>query len=502
MTRLQFFYIITGICLATNGFAAAPDSTRVERASWWHELAAAGRKNPAFMADAFRYSRSELSLQADYKYQKQPFILQEGKGHFLPQAAVNTYLKMSGRSSVWGEASYMNGQQYDQRWNSTADYALLAPYVLADSVGGNVRRERYILTGGYATHIKKWMVGGELRLRAEQAYRTVDPRMRGVITDLTLKLGTAYNTRSYRWGMAVWADIYKQANDVDIYNELGGATEYIMLGSGNYNHRFSGSNTDIYVKGGAAGILLSLHPLQGSGFFADFLLASLRHKRISDSHNYLPLTALYTTRANITAGWKHDACRRYALYATLNTQRKHGDEYIAGDAVGGIYPTLAQLTMYRHHHTAAYLTALYGGSRPLVWNVKAVIGCQDDNERYVYPERKQTVKHLFGSLQGQSFFAPTERLTVEGNLKAAYYASLQSAILMPYADMKPAIASLVNHNYAQLRASCIWIETHWRADYQPLRSRYALFMALGVASAFNNMANHRLQLQLTAGVTF
>lgn len=502
MTRLQYFYIIIGVCLAGHGFAATPDSTRVERASWWHRLADAGRQNPAFMADAFRYSRSELSLHADYKHQNQPLVLQEGKGHFLPQAAVSTYLKISGRSAVWGEASYMNGQQNDQLWNSTADYALLAPYVLADSVGGNVRRERYILTGGYGTHIKKWMVGGELRLRAEQAYRTVDPRMRGVITDLTLKMGTAYNTQNYRWGMAVWANIYKQANDVDIYNELGGAAEYVMLGLGNYNRRFSGSNTDIYVKGGATGTLLSLHPLQGSGFFADLLLSSLRHQRISDSHNYLPLTMLYTTRASITAGWKHDACRRYALYATLSTQRKHGDEYIAGDAVGGIYPTLAQLTMYKHHHTEAYLTALYGGSRPSVWNVKAVIGFQDDNERYVYPERKQTVKHLFGSLQGQSFFAPTERLTVEGHLKAAYYASLQSAILMPYAEMKPSIISLVDHNYAQLRASYTWIETHWRADCQPLRSRYALFMALGVAAAFNNVANNHLHLQLTAGVTF
>lgn len=501
MTR-QILYIIIGICSAWHASAAIPDSARVERSSLWHELKKVSRQNPAFMVDAFQNSHSELFFQTNFVHERQPFVMQEGNGYLLPKVQVNTYLNTSARSSVWGEASYMNGQQYDIRWNSTADYALLAPYVLADSVGGNTRRERYVLSGGYATRLNRWTVGGDLYFRAEQEYRNVDPRMRGVVTDLTLKVGAAYDMMFYRLGLAAEVNIYKQTNDVDFYNELGGPTEYIMTGLGTDYRRFSGSSTNNYLEGGGTGLLLSLQPLHNKGIFANMQLTAYRYGRISTAYNSLPLTTLYTDKATLTAGWKQEDKSHWALYGRLSLLRKRGDEHVAGDAVGGVYPVLADLTLYKLNLTQASIAALYGGKRPFVWNIEATMGYQDYDERYVYPERRQTTKHLFGMLQGQIMLAPTDRLTLDCSLLASHHAALRSDILMPYTEMKQTITDMVNHNYSQLQASYTHLEARLRADYRLSNSRYGLFAALGGGTTFNNVSNNRLQLHVSAGITF
>ena len=135
---------------------------------------------------------------------------------------------------------YNKKEQINIRWNSTSDYDLLAPYVLADTVGGNTLGERYMFSGGYSTSIGKWYVGAEMLFRAEQEWRKRDPRMRGIVSDLTVKLGTTYKvTDNYQIGAALSGNIYKQSNDVDLYNEQGGAAQYIMTGLGTYYKRFS-----------------------------------------------------------------------------------------------------------------------------------------------------------------------------------------------------------------------------------------------------------------------
>lgn len=44
----------------------------------------------------------------------------------------------------------MTGKQYQVSWNSSSDYDLLNPYILADTLGGDTHCERYGFQGGYA----------------------------------------------------------------------------------------------------------------------------------------------------------------------------------------------------------------------------------------------------------------------------------------------------------------------------------------------------------------
>lgn len=76
----------------------------------------------------------------------------------------------------------MTGKQYQVSWNSSSDYDLLNPYILADTLGGDTHCERYGFQGGYAVSKGKFQLGIEAIFRAEHEYRNVDPRMRGIVT--------------------------------------------------------------------------------------------------------------------------------------------------------------------------------------------------------------------------------------------------------------------------------------------------------------------------------
>ena len=64
-------------------------------------------------------------------------------------------------------------------------------------------------------------LGAEIDFRAEHEYRTIDPRPRGIATDLTLRIGLARAYGNYNMGAGIGMRTYKQTNNVDFYNPLG-----------------------------------------------------------------------------------------------------------------------------------------------------------------------------------------------------------------------------------------------------------------------------------------
>lgn len=123
------------------------------------------------------------------------------------------------------------------KWNSTADFLLLYPYVMADTLGGDLTFERYAFKAGWASVWKKMKIGAEARFRAEHEYRTTDPRPRNIVTDLTLRFGaSAPLLASHELGLTGGLRFYKQTNNVAFLREAGVIPEYHMLGLGmDYN---------------------------------------------------------------------------------------------------------------------------------------------------------------------------------------------------------------------------------------------------------------------------
>lgn len=157
--QLRHITTLLYIIATTSLVAATPDSVLTEHQQAWNLLDAETWKNPALHGQAFKTAYSQLEISLDLTDQTEAFTLQKGTGSTLYDIEADTYLRLSDHSSVWGKASYMTGKNRNIKWNSVSDYELLEPYILADTMGGNTERERYVFEGGYAAKVGSVLMG-------------------------------------------------------------------------------------------------------------------------------------------------------------------------------------------------------------------------------------------------------------------------------------------------------------------------------------------------------
>ena len=496
--RRLFFFILIAITIkaasASNADSALFEHTSLEKLTQLESL-----RNPALHGIGYQMAFSQLAFGLDLQRQSTAFVPEQGNGYTLPYLKVITYRHLNGRSTVWGEASYTTGRQHGIKWNSTSDYDLLQPYILADTLGGDTRRERYTISGGYATQLSQWLLGAEVHVRAEQEYRGHDPRMRGVVTDLTLRLGGGYDLGAYRLGTAVEGNIYKQTNSVAFYREEGVIPEYQMTGLGTEYSRFSGDKRSIYYDGGGLAILLHAAPISGSGVFADITLDEHRYHRKLAEFNSMPLTDLYNEHVGATIGWKRSNGYRLATFAHVDYTRRTGNEHVGGTSDARYFPVIACLTMYKSRMLDCNLSALYGKKN---WNVVLTAGYESQSEEYIYPHRQMDASHAYGKLQGQCFLRASGKLLLTLNAHASYRASVDDKLQMPFANMGEGISWLIRHKHEFAKANYTDFGAKVRADYAWKQSQYGLFAQVGGGMTLCSASEHQTLLQCSIGITF
>ena len=497
------YIALLGCLNATVLFANPQDSVRTEHLSMWNNLSIDMRQNPALHGDVYRHSYSEMALDMDYLHQSQAFVQEKGTGHSLASFRVNSYLRMNSRSAVWGSASYMTGKQYDVKWNSTSDYDLLAPYVMADTLGGDTHRERYGFSGGYATKIGKALLGGEAIIRAEHEYRDRDPRMRGIVTELTLRGGMGNDVLGYRWGATIEGSVYKQTNSVDFYNELGTIPEYHMTGLGTDYSRFSGDQCELAYRGGGFNVALDANPLDENGMYGHVTLGRNGYERVLTSANSLPLSRLIYNKVDATMGWKHTGKRNFALYANFQFTKRSGDENITGKSDSQYYPVIGKLTMYKDYLLDTSIGAMYGRLQAnQSWSLSIKGGYRNHRERYVYPERKMYRAHAYGSVAGQWTKSLSERFALKVDVDASHYANVSDDIVMPYANMNAAFAQMIRYKYRFAKAGYTDFNAKVRGDYALKASSIGLFAELSGGMVLCSESERQIGASLSFGVTF
>ena len=453
MRRLFIFiliFITTGAAMASNADSALVEHISLEKLTVQESL-----HNPALHGIGYQRSFSQLALGIDLQHQSTAFIPEKGKGFTLPYIKVNTYHHLNGSSTVWGEASYTTGKQHDIKWNSTSDYDLLQPYILADTAGGDTRRERYTISGGYAARINRLTLGGEMLVRAEQEYRGRDPRMRGIVTDLTLRIGSGYDFMRYRVGASI---------------EANGMT-----------------------------LLLHASPIDHSGIYCDLSLDEHRYHRKLAEFNSMPLTDLYNEHAGVTVGWKRDKDYRLATLAHLDYTRRTGNEHVGGTSDARYFPVIACLTMYKGQMLDSYLGALYGRNH---WNIVLTAGYKSQSEEYIYPHREMKASHAYGKLQGQCFLRPGNKILLTVDAHASYLAKVSDKLLMPFANMGEDITRLIQHKHKFATANYTDLGAKVRADYAWRQTRYGIFAELGGGLTLCSASEHQTLFHSSIGITF
>ncbi len=497
----RFILIILWLVNSLVSVAAVKtDSAYVDRHSLWRQTINEALQNPAMMTHAYKNPFTELAMQCSYRDQSEAFCQEQGTGFLIPELMVNSYIRLTPASVVWGQAGYSNGKQYHKVFNNIADFDLLYPDVVADSIGGDTHRERYLFEGGYAAERNRWSFGGNLKFRAEQEYRTYDPRMRSIVSDLTIKAGVARQIGGYSLGMVLDGNIYRQTADVDFYGDQNSLGELQMTGLGTNYVRFSGSNRDIFYEGKGGAFAFDLQPVEAKGWVVHLAHALHEYERLSDEYNSLPLTTLYHQRSTLEIGYKqHKSGVEKALLLYAVYDKRANDEHVVGTATGQEYPILTKLTMYRQHHWDFGVTGIYGHYN---WHLVLKAGYLSNRESYEYVKRNMDYARIYGELTGQWLKKVNNKLRLNLWAKGGYTRNIDHKIVMPYANMKESIKEYVYHSYLYKKASYASVQTGVRTDYQAEKWTVGIFGQVATAWQFCSEGEREANLHVALGIIF
>ncbi len=286
--------------------------------------------NPAYVFYLADSSYSDVSLQWNSIEQKGLHNIQMGSDFADRRFDANT-LRLNSKSAIYGKASYQNGYAEAIKWNTTADAHMHYPYVVADTIGGTSYREYYTFMGGYAMHLGRFTIGGEINYRSGLTYRKIDPRPKNTLSDLTLTVGATMPVASYRLGFNMGIQNYKQSQKIDVYRPGSGIKLFYLRGMGISDAGFSTVITDNsgstnYYDTFAKTFALQLHPEKRSGMYysLNYQSSSMELSNVNDDlvhrlekHNYNTEIGHQSVHPNYT----------FNLKAFAGAQLHNGYEY-------------------------------------------------------------------------------------------------------------------------------------------------------------------------------
>lgn len=439
-------------------------------------------QNPALRYGAYAVSYGQLSVYLNRSHEHQAFVVQEGNSlrhtgveahsyRRLGSAAVPSLSERRG-TVVWGEASYQHGRRDNVEWNSSSDWATVYPFVLADTLGGNRKTERYTFRGGCATRFGNWTIGEDVDFRAEHEWSTHDPRMRGVVTDLKATVGVSRRMLGHQVAVGGLLKLYKQTNSVEFYRDEGVVPEYQMSGLGQWYERFSGTNNSAYYKATGWGGDIGVRPEVGSTRRGGLLLTAhytyTPYKRILSSLNAMPIQKLYVTDWDARLGWMQAFGHtnlparqlRVAAWVAHSGSHRRGDEIIAGQSTASEYVERGNLTMYCDR-----LTDIHGGLMMAFGGATVILqsGRQRYGSVYAFPNTSLDFKknYIRGDMQWQ---LTAQRYVLSADIACDYYHTLSEQFTPSPSTPHTAPATLLVPPSSLLRLSA-GIHAQWHPSF-------------------------------------
>jgi len=254
----------------------------------------------------------------------------------------------SHRDAVWGSVSYSGGNCQPAGMVESADYNIIYPYALADTVGGRLRTERYRFNCGFGHRGNFLDWGASLSYSASLSYRHRDPRPRNVSGTLTCNVAAALHIgHKYTFGTALGFNSYKQSSSITFYSVIGEPTVYHLTGLGMTYNRFNSLGKNTRYCGTGFNAAFTLMPGTEAGFFASVLATTFGFDYLLIDLNSLPLAHLRHRTLDFEAGWRTRRADTYFSGAlTAELWQRRGTENIFGDPTTSIYPLIASLDMY------------------------------------------------------------------------------------------------------------------------------------------------------------
>ncbi len=458
--------------------------------------------NPAMQR--FHYATSLNVLSAAYQHDKasHPVRLEMGSGHNHGVGNIDAYLQ-KGKTTLWGNATYKNGNTKGISYCETSDFATLYPYIMADTVGGNNRNERYHFMGGFATALGRWTVGAEGEYTALMEYRVRDPRPKNLTGDLKVKFGLGYAlTAQQRIGWKLSARKYKQTNELKLYNEVAVPLVYHFTGLGTDYYRFRGLNTSTYYKGYAIGTGMDWANTTHTGLFggADYEYTSI--EKVISSLNELPMAELHQHAQTAYIGYTTTGVGNgfgFLLHETYSC--RNGIENIFGTAQDNIYPQIASAPQYRLTQLNTSLRGVYQHTAGLSgYALSAVAGYENYDERYKEPQRRMKAAAFTAGGDANAHLSVHQWL-LQASVSALWRWCNDSRIEMPQAADKTTLFAPVMHFY-QVLANRSWQTKTVLAAHYATHRGFDPYVQLTWNYQHYAQVDHTQAIEIALGVSF
>jgi len=450
-------------------------------------------------------SYSDVSLQ--YGQQRANGLHQIEIGDAINNLSFDaSSFKKRKKSVVVGRAQYQNSKSKNILWNNVADYNLVAPYVVADTIGGTSMSELYAFEGAYCFKKGQYIYGIKAFYRASEEYRQLDPRPKSTVSNLELNVGASVAiTLKYRLGFSAAYQNYQQDHYIEALRPGTGIKIFYLRGFGISDESFSSvitdsnSASDTYEqKGHTLGI--QLLPINESGIFSSVQYTHAKLE-LQDS-NYDIINHLLSNKWSMELGKAYVKNRKITkVKAYLNYHNKNGSEYnynrnrlllsviekYSSTLVDGGISYIALSTKKKNHYF--YQSSL--GYCSNISDYKAAIVGENplQNIKKVYLGLTGGLKHRFS------------KSVLSIKLNAKYENCLHKKIITSNLAVQSANETLVISNYKYLSANQFLLTSNIRYDLDTNKIFGIYFRAKQFSMLFKNSQPY-YGLSMSVGLTF
>lgn len=299
--------------------------------------------NPAMTFDKHKLNITTITLSSFIDKNEQASIAENGFGGKEFSFYADTYVALDNNDKVYGSAYYKTETVNNILWNENIDYSIVYPYVVGDSLGGDMNIETYFFRGGYVKRFdNNYTFGAEMTYRAAIGFRNVDPRPHNTVSDLDVKIGISRLFDKYSLALSLSGRVYKQNSSISYYADTGSTDVYQMLGLGYDYSRFSGDKTSSRYEGSQWGASIDFMQKADSGLKLSLGVTLFDLTKILTSLNYVPVNLVDETKINLDASYLLKLGNLdYGVQLISTYKHRAGTENILGEATDNVYPIIS-----------------------------------------------------------------------------------------------------------------------------------------------------------------
>lgn len=326
---------------------------------------------------------SEVLAGYEYRKDNNSALTENGTGLSLGRFEAASLLRI-GKGAVEGGVSYQKGSKKKVLWNTSSDYDLLYPYIMADTVGGNLDTEQYRFYGRYAGDIGNgWEYGVAGSYRALHEFRQTDPRPRNITSDISMSASIGRHIlKGYSIALRASYRRYHQLQAVAFVNPAGANTaEFHMTGLGTTYARFTGTGTftDVRYRGNGFSVSAQLLPHRREGLSATIMYESFTSSRHLVNQNEVPYTELTSQELKGVLAYISQLRHvRYGAKLEAGYGLRQGSEAIVPSVISSGVENIPTLTLYRNRLPYAHLRGIleWNDGSGKVWSIEPTTGAQ------------------------------------------------------------------------------------------------------------------------------